>query len=772
MKRTSFQYSRLLCVFYLVLFCTVLTVSCLSAEIRGRVNSEPNATGIQGVVVTDGLNVVRTNEKGDFILPGHKQCRFVSITTPSGYQSLSPFALSLTEKSDGYDFTLKHLEKQTGRFIHIADTETSEYGRWIDDLKEFVQNDTVDFIIHTGDICYEPGMKFHAEHITTQTMGTPVHYALGNHDLLAGKYGEERFEQLFGPVWYSFDVAGVHYVVLPMLSGDHRPSYTKQDVLAWLRNDLSVKPKERPFVIFCHDLWFAVPGNRFATDTEDGELDLEKLGLKAWVYGHWHDHFHKEMRPGGVKTFCSAQPDKGAIDHSLASFRLFEIDGNGKIQCETRYLSLHNHLVPLAYEENGLWSVSANGYDSRTLVKNAELKYGNDSIPMIQKSPWNWHGNVPKLFDAQKALKVSVEYENGSVNVRNVTKNPRITWCTNLGACSFLTAPVVEEDKVFMALIDDDASQKCGIVAIETQTGKESWRFSTGNSVKNAIAATQGTVLACDVEGELYAIDAKTGKLRWHRKLHSHLLSPYQNGVAVQDGIVYAGCGSGFSAWNISDGSAVWKSACIHAEPTCARHLLAGDVLVTGAFWRGREGFERKSGKKLWTLNDNDTRFCNATPAYHEGELFYAGTTKLNRIDPKTGQMLQSTTSPVSLESASRPLVTDRYIIVGTGDSGVIAFDKKSFEKVWQFQTNPALAYSVPYKKNRVQSVEAGVIKSGDRLYFGGCDGYFYCLEHENGTLHWKINLGAPILAKAEIENDSAYVVDFGGTLYRINVKQ
>ena len=37
-------------------------------------------------------------------------------------------------------------------------------------------------------------------------------YCIGNHDLVKGKYGEECFEKYYGPVYYSFDVAGVHYI--------------------------------------------------------------------------------------------------------------------------------------------------------------------------------------------------------------------------------------------------------------------------------------------------------------------------------------------------------------------------------------------------------------------------------------------------------------------------------------------------------------------------------------------------------------------------------
>lgn len=55
-------------------------------------------------------------------------------------------------------------------------------------------------MIHTGDICYEAGLKKHIEGMNTETMGVPVRYIIGNHDYVDGKYGEELFESIYGPV--------------------------------------------------------------------------------------------------------------------------------------------------------------------------------------------------------------------------------------------------------------------------------------------------------------------------------------------------------------------------------------------------------------------------------------------------------------------------------------------------------------------------------------------------------------------------------------------
>ena len=65
------------------------------------------------------------------------------------------------------------------------------------------------FVVHTGDICGRGGMVGHLMMMNHLTMDRPMHYCIGNHDLINGSCGEEVFEALFGPCWYSFEAGGL-----------------------------------------------------------------------------------------------------------------------------------------------------------------------------------------------------------------------------------------------------------------------------------------------------------------------------------------------------------------------------------------------------------------------------------------------------------------------------------------------------------------------------------------------------------------------------------
>ena len=78
----------------------------------------------------------------------------------------------------------------------MTDTEifnTTRNEEWVDDIRRYAANNGAAFVVHTGDICYPNGLRDHIGLMNTAGMGVPVYYCIGNHDLVAGKYGEELF---------------------------------------------------------------------------------------------------------------------------------------------------------------------------------------------------------------------------------------------------------------------------------------------------------------------------------------------------------------------------------------------------------------------------------------------------------------------------------------------------------------------------------------------------------------------------------------------------
>jgi len=766
-----------------VLVLLLFTNSLASAQqkISGRI-VDLTENGIADIVVSDGFNIIKSDPKGNFFFETNPRARFIFISTPSGYEQENNFFCRLDKDLPAsLIFKLRKVSNQPNTFIHIGDTEATIYKNWVDGLKDYIANHKLAFLLLNGDICYEKGMNFHAREITKETMGLRVVYSVGNHDLVAGDYGEQLYEKLFGPVWYSFNVGDVHFVNLPVSYGDKVPSYNTDEIYNWLRKDLDALPKATPVVLITHHLYGY--SDDFVMKTDKQSLDLNAWNFKGYLYAHYHTNtFHRTEK--GVSLFSTMSPNKGGIDHSPSSFRVLTFNKKGDLSSEIKYSNLDNHIVANGFLENNSnsYTVIANIYDTGSEVERADVVVGSKVYPMVQKSSWSWLAKMPKGVGDKAAggedLKIKVKFSDGSIVFRQVITghNPEIKWVTNLGGNTFMTSPLLAGSLVISSTSDDDTTKNAAIHAVDRLTGEKKWSFKTKNSVRNNMALWEGTVLVCDIEGTLYALDAFTGELKWSKGLREKAIQPiFAQGVTVDKGIVFAGFGNNLSAVRISDGKVLWVNTAWKGGgvSTVASPVVDTEsgVLLTAGYWLGRFAHEVSTGKLIWEKRDEDSRICDNPPVVFQGKFFYTSPDYITEVDPLTGVELVKQKINYTANSNSRPVVTDKYFIVGTADKGIVAFDRQNnYKELWNFKTNPALFYTVPYTKDFQMTVESGACLDGENLYFGANDGFLYCVDVRNGLFRWRMNLGAPILGNIVVDSGILYVSDFGGNLWSVKI--
>jgi len=664
------KYFLLLTTLILLFYCN----SLIAQELKGVVYIDSNGNGkqdkgekgIKDVVVSDGLHVVETTKDGTYELKGSDVSKFIFITAPSGYKTSQNYFLKIQSKGQSYDFGLLSfsLTANKTRFIQITDTETFEYGEWINNLRDYSANNEVGFIVHTGDICYEKGLKFHAENINSKTMGLPVFYCIGNHDLVNGDYGEQLFESLFGPVYYSFDAGNTHFIVTPMRSGDYKPSYTNSQVYDWLANDLAHVDPSKNVVIFNHDLLtfddqfvFKAKGKK--------DINLNEHNLKAWIYGHWHINFLKQHGKNGPISVCSSTPDKGGIDHSPSNFLVYDISNEGKVEITPRYSYLKKHIVINSPVGNDIiWNqfenleVSVNTYHS---VSKTNQVTGNlinekgeqESFRLFQNTDWNWSAEVPlnkKWKNGELKLIVESTFENGekviqeksySILSENLNRNIlKVQWTTNIKGNIWMAAPIEAKGKVFVAAIDDFGMKQCGISALDANSGLSLWEYKTKGSVKNTICYSDDMVLATDLFGISYALDAATGKLIWKKELGQKALGAYNTGSVVNYGVFYTGFGNYLQAIDVKTGKTLWiNKEWRGGEGATSTMIIADNVLIAGSNWRALYAHDIKTGKLLWEKSEDGYRFRSSSATYLDNTLYVASHKGIGMMDVHTGEM-------------------------------------------------------------------------------------------------------------------------------------
>ena len=698
----------------------------------------------------------------------------------------------------------------------------------MDIFKENIANNDYAFVLFNGDICYEPGLRLHAEHFTTDKLGVRIVYSVGNHDLVDGAYGEELFEQLFGPVWYSFNVGGVHFINTPVLIGDRKPSYNADDMYNWMRKDLESIPEGTPVVLFNHHLLGFE--QKFKLKTETQELDLGKYNLKGYLHAHYHTNlFHKTDR--GVAVMATMSPNKGGKDHSPSSFRVVEFNTLGNLSTHLKYSPLRKHIVANAFLMAGgeVCNVVAAIYDTPSEVTEATLMIAGAEFQLTQNSSWSWSTTFVPGIEAKNIMrpaerlnknllnpvvieskairhndqpKLRVKFSDGStvITIVNIleganseivkttqpgtnenaaistTKNsPKIEWVKNLGGNIFMTSPLITQNLVISATTDDNMALDAAICALDRVTGEVAWKFNTHNSVKNNLHLYNGVVFAADAEGFVYAIDAQSGELKWERPLRQNIIQyPYTQGVVVSRGVVYAGQGYYLTALDAVNGEVLWVNTHWRGDvATVANPIVdeTNNILLTAAYWTGRFAHDATTGKLIWEKRDGDTRYADNSPVLFDGKFYYASPGFITEVDPMSGEELMKFKIDYRINSNSRPLVTEKYYITGTTDKGVVAYDRSNgYKELWNFKTNPALLYTAPYTKDFQMTVDGGVALKGNNLYFGANDGYIYCVDVRNGRFIWRINTGSPILGNLVIEGETLYIADFAGNLWAVKI--
>ena len=398
---------------------------------------------------------------------------------------------------------------------------------------------------------------------------------------------------------------------------------------------------------------------------------------------------------------------------------------------------------------------------------------------LTQNTDWNWSGkaNLPadckgkRVFITVKAL-----FNNGEITVsrssflyqpEEIGETPQLAWIRNVNANLYFSSPVVAGGNVYVASLDEDLKGEAAIFALDAKTGELQWKYPVRNSIKNTIAVDEGTVFAQDAEGYLYAIDSQTGKPKWDIKMNVAGLPVLVDGLTAANGIVYAGSGKAFGAYNGKTGEAVWlNKGWPQGEATTSTPLLINGVVVSGANWRGFYGNDAQTGELLWKLDKDGITDRGATPAYVGNLLYVASRQSLFIIDSRSGKVVVRKELPFNVQVNSTPLVTDNLIMFGTQTDGLVALDRETFEVKWKAQTSPALVYTAPYSRHPAATIETSPLLVGGTVYFGASDGIIYGVNPENGQTVWKHKTGAPLFSTLATDGRMIFATDFGGNVY------
>ena len=292
-----------------------------------------NGTGIPGVVVSDGYEVVQTDEKGVYQMRSKKKHGYVFVSIPSGYEVASEGIRPLLYKQlsesavnvERVDFSLKKVSGQDRHTllvfgdIHLANRneDRKQFNDFVADVNQYLSTHVGDKVYGmtlgdmTWDLYWKENEYDFAKYLrdANAIKGIQIFHTIGNHDhsmYYAGDFDTvTEYKQYIAPTYYSFNIGQVHYVVLDDIEctnkdyvngGEDNRDYNctiVSEEFSWLEKDLALVPKGTPLVITMHAPLYKPTGNyafpstaySAATQFENVIKDFSQVQLFT---GHTH----------------------------------------------------------------------------------------------------------------------------------------------------------------------------------------------------------------------------------------------------------------------------------------------------------------------------------------------------------------------------------------------------------------------------------------------------------------------------------------------------
>jgi outer membrane protein assembly factor BamB len=243
------------------------------------------------------------------------------------------------------------------------------------------------------------------------------------------------------------------------------------------------------------------------------------------------------------------------------------------------------------------------------------------------------------------------------------------------------------------------------------------WTFGTGAPIWGTPAISDGPVYFGSDDGNLYAVDALTGGLKWKFLTQGFVRSQ----PAIVGGLVYFASDDGYLyALEAQNGTQVWRTDIGNLSPSDGRFLDLSNSSPTGWDYKQSSPVVVDGQVYVGSLDGNvyslaaDTGMINwkfktgqkvrATPTLADGVLYIGSWDEsMYALDALTGQMLWHT--PVGGEVQSTALVANGLVYTASRKASVVALDAQTGEKKWEYdygsnnwvESSPQLVRNVIY---------------------------------------------------------------------------
>jgi outer membrane protein assembly factor BamB len=274
----------------------------------------------------------------------------------------------------------------------------------------------------------------------------------------------------------------------------------------------------------------------------------------------------------------------------------------------------------------------------------------------------------------------------------------------------FLSSPTLMDDGVYFGSGDGN------LYALDRKTGKLRWRFQTKGRVRTSPAIEGGVAYVGSFDHHLYAVDLPTGKLKWEFQAGA----PIQSSPAVADGLVYFGARDAhLHAVDIQTGQEVWKAdhqgSWVVASPAVAH----GMVFAGSSDGQFVQAVDAKTGVEKWRFKTDGNVFSSLAVA-EEALYFGAFNVRMYVLDTRRGKLQSLNVAESAINSS--PVLADGVLYFGSDDNCLYAFEGEALHErpdlsldprvleayVGEYEVSPGLVIAITREGDHIMAQATG----------------------------------------------------------------
>ncbi|NJD53243.1 MAG: hypothetical protein FIB07_10285 [Candidatus Methanoperedens sp.] len=267
------------------------------------------------------------------------------------------------------------------------------------------------------------------------------------------------------------------------------------------------------------------------------------------------------------------------------------------------------------------------------------------------------------------------------------------------------------------------------------------WKYKIGGPDISAPVVNEGVLFIGSDDNNLYAIDVKTGKLKWSFPTQGKVYTP-----TSKDSMIFAASFDNYIYALDIEGDLEWK---YNTASSMFSPPVAYENVLYGGFDKYAYAIYINNGSIKWKYETEG--FIGSTPAIAQGIVYFGSNDNyIYAIDYENQSLVWKKRTNRGISSS--PAVVNGKVYIGSDDNNFYVFDMRDGTLKWSKRTN-----------GRISSSPAII---GKKVYIGSEDTFLYAFSIDNGDIIWKFQTNDRIDSSPIVTRDLVYVGSRDGTIY------